>query len=186
VTAHGSSGELHSEAFVAKSAARRGDGTATQGTSQRTQWLGTMVVVSLCALALIGWFPLKAMESQSHALSEASSQLQTLNQENAVLATQNASLQSSAVIAQVARKAYGLVQPGQSLTMILPPAATIAPNGGSAPFAGDPGLQPLVPPNKAGLVEGGAPSIPSSATSHQTAGGPGLLSRVLHSLQFWK
>jgi len=171
---------------VAKSAStRRGETMDKQGVSRQAQWAITALVVATCALALVGWFPLKAMESQGRALSEASSQLRTLDQENALLAKQNASLQSSAVIAQVARKAYGLVQPGQSLTMILPPAATIAPNGGSAPFAGDPGLQPLVPPNAAGLVEGGAPSIPST-TTHGAASTPNLISRVLHSLQFWK
>jgi len=186
VTALASSDVPHFEAFVAKSATSRSGAPEKQEISRKTQWAITVLVVATCALALVEWFPLKAMESQGRALSEASSQLRTLNQENAVLAKQNTSLESSAVIAQVARKAYGLVQPGQSLTMILPPAAPIAPNGGSAPFAGDPGLQPLVPPNAAGLVEGGAPSIPSSTTVRQHAGAPSLLARVLQSLQFWK
>lgn len=143
------------------------------------------LVVATCAFAASYWFPWRAMSTQNHELAGARHELAVLNAENATLARQNSSLQSSSVIAQVARKAYGLVQPGQSLYVILPPAATVAGNGGQEAFAGDPGLQPLVAPNQAGVVEGGAGAMGATARHHGAAQ-PGLVSRVLRSLQFWR
>jgi cell division protein FtsL len=144
-----------------------------------------VLTAASCAAVLATWAPFSAREAQAKAMDQANAQLRTLEAENATLAKQNTSLQSSSVIAQVARKAYGLVQPGQSLYVILPPAAKVASNGGQEAFAGDPGLQPLVPPNQAGLVEGGAPSMAPSAPN-VTHVAPSLLSRVLRSLQFWR
>ena len=98
---------------------------------------------------------------------------------------------------RLARQNYQLVEPGQALYDILPPAGTSSAAAPGAPTAGDPANQPLVSPSQAPNMspDPGLPAttVPSSTApvgrrrptaTAQPSGG--FWSRVGSTLEFWK
>ena len=88
------------------------------------------VVRALLAAVVIGGimfmflWPARTWLEQGKAMSTAERRQAVLSQENALLRTRIAQLQSTAYIEQVARQEYGLVMPGEKAFGILPAAAT--------------------------------------------------------------
>ena len=141
---------------------------------------GAFVVTSIAAA--VAWFPLDAVVQQNHNIAAAASTLKALKTQDATLQQQIDHLSTKAGFDQVAREQYQLVPEGQSLYLILPPAAAPAENnGGPVAYPGDPGYQPLVSPSAGSTSITGATPKPVATTSK-----PGLFSRIISSLEFWK
>jgi hypothetical protein len=158
--------------------------------------LAGSVVVS--ALVLTAWFPAGALLQQRSALSKTDSTLSHLHQQDRQLGQEKSLLSRPSEVARIGRQDYGLVGPGQRSYQVLPRSAS----GGANSYAGDPGLQPLAPPN-AGAIPGGAGAASSSNTSssrpraHQSTtakgtGAPnseppsqGVWGRIVGTLEFW-
>ncbi len=83
------------------------------------------------------------MLQEHHDLSQASSQLDQLRHDNRSLAQEAAALGNPAQAAQIAREQYQQVPPGEQAYEVLPPAGK-----GSGQYAGDPGLQKPVSPDR--------------------------------------
>ncbi len=164
---------------------------------------------ALVALAVLGTsFPLSDLMSQRSQLSATGTQLQTLTNENRLLAEQEQQLNSQTEIDRLARQDYQMVLPGQSLYDVLPPSG-LSSSALNSPLTGDPGNQPLVAPANAPDMtpDPGLPQVPtatagsgtgspgsggsggSGVASGRTVGSPspsGFWSRVTNTLQFWK
>ena len=149
------------------------------------------------AVVLVTSFPLTVLLGQHRQLSAAASQLSALKHQNGQLAEQRQQLNSNAEVKRLARQNYQLVEPGRALYVILPPSGTAASAAPGAPTAGDPALQPLVPPSQAPNMspDPGLPAttVPAStatggATNPTTPARPsgGFWSRVGSTLEFWK
>ena len=149
------------------------------------------------AVILVTSFPLTALLGQHRQLSAAAAQLSTLQHENSLLAEQQQQLNTSAEVKRLARQNYQLVEPGQALYDILPPAGRAAAVAPGAPTAGDPADQPLVAPSQAPNMspDPGLPAttVParttaggSTSTATPTTSSGGFWSRVGSTLEFWK
>lgn len=132
-------------------------------------WIGAGVSV----LILVTSFPAATLLQQRSALAASTSQLRALDVKNRQLAAEEHALVSGSELEHIARQDYQLVQPGQTLYGILPPAGESPVVAGAT--AGDPGNDPLVSPN-------GTPQ----ATTHHGAARPSVVDRILHRLEFWQ
>jgi cell division protein FtsB len=145
--------------------------------------------VVIGAVILVAWFPAGALIDQRHTLSQASSTLTQLKQEDRALTAESKNLSTSSEIARIARQQFELVAPGEQAYQILPPAGT---NGGATdPYSGDPGSAPPVSPSAAPELPPGALSSRQSAAAAKGAAkvapaSPDLLSRLIHTLEFWR
>ncbi len=128
-----------------------------------------------------------------------------LQHQNALLNEQQQQLSSNAEVKRLAQQNYQLVEPGQSLFVILPPAGQTSSTPG-APTTGDPADQPLISPSQApnmtpdpgipqnttpaaGTSSSGTGTSTGTATAKATGGSTarsGFWSRVTGSLEFWK
>lgn len=149
------------------------------------------------AVVMVTSFPFSVLLSQHRQLSAAAAQLSTIKHQNSLLAQQRQQLNSNAEVKRLARQNYQLVEPGQALYLILPPAGQTTSSTPGASTAGDPGNQPLVAPGQAPNMtpDPGLPTttIPASAGTggvNPTVGpvksSNGFWSRVGSTLQFWK
>ena len=139
------------------------------------------------AVILTAWLPVGALIAQHSALSAASSRLSQLSAEGVALTAEEARLQTPAVIDQLAREQYQLVEPGQRLVQVLTPSfRPTSQRADGGPFPGDPGYAPVVDP--ADATSGPDPPPASRPPAHVVArpAGPGYLSRVLSTLEFWR
>jgi hypothetical protein len=147
--------------------------------------LGAVVVA---AIVLFAWFPFTSLLHQRSDLSGAQSQLSSLHKQDAALGQEKKNLSDPGEIGRIAREQYQLVNPGQQAYEVLPPSGAAATG---TPYAGDPGAaSPATPSASAELPPGGVTTttIASSHSSHAAAAPPGsgLLTRMLHSLEFWR
>lgn len=154
--------------------------------------LAGAVVVSVGIL--VAWFPASALVHQKAALAAQNSQLVQLRQEDTALNQEHKNLSDSAEVGRIAREQYQLVSPGQEAYEILPPASTAPAN---APYAGDPGNSAPVAPSAASELPpgsvatttqpaaSGTPATGSVNHSTESSAG-GLITRMLHSLEFWR
>ncbi len=196
----GSSGASPSEVSVAPQPAEhhraRGLGRkAPKGTvASRRQWSFFVASVLTAALIVVAWFPLDPLSTQRSTLSSDTVALSTLTAEDHKLADE-ISLQST--VAEIDRigRIYQEVPAGQELYEVLPPSRSpVASNGGPAPFAGDPGLQPLAAPSGSVLLDDAlAASTPAAlsapavhASTPVASGGSSLWSRAVATLEFWR
>ena len=140
---------------------------------RRTKVRRTPLLVggAVAVVVLVTSFPAATLLEQHSALASARTQLQMLNQQNAALAQRDRALVSGTELQRIARQDYQLVEPGQTLYGILPPAGHAPLSSGTA---GDPGNAPLVAP-------GGALVPPAAPATH-----PGTFARLLRRLEFWK
>jgi cell division protein FtsB len=155
-------------------------------------FLGAVV---LSAVVLFAWFPAGSLLSQRSTLGSTQSQLATLHQQDAALAQEKKNLSDSTEIGRIARQQYQLVNPGQQAYEVLPPSGA-ATRGTS--FAGDPGSSgPVAPSATPELPPGGVTtttSLPSGdsraaagrAAAGASTGAPGIVSRMLRTLEFWR
>jgi cell division protein FtsB len=152
--------------------------------------LGAVVV---SAVVLFAWFPAGSLLDQRSDLAGTEAQLAALHRQDAALAQEQKNLSDAAEIGRIAREQYQLVSPGQQAYEVLPPSGAAA---AGTPYAGDPGSDgPVAPSAAAELPPGGVtttttPSTAVARSSHAPStsapSNPGLLSRMLHSLEFWR
>jgi hypothetical protein len=164
----------------------------------------------LCAGIAAAWLPVSAVLHERNDLSQASSQLDQLRHDNQTLARDAAALGNSAQAAQIAREQYQQVPPGAQAYEVLPPAGK-----GSGQYAGDPGLQKPVSPDRsqgtlpttpttAPTGTGSAPAAGTGAAGHGSAtattqptgngagsgstgsSGGSILGRIERTLEFWR
>jgi hypothetical protein len=158
------------------------------------------VVVS--AVVLFAWFPARSLLAQRSNLAGTQSQLSSLHAQDAALALEKKNLSDAGEIGRIAREQYQLVTPGQRAYEVLPPTGSTA---GKTPYAGDPGSSgpvtpsatPELPPGEATTTTTTTTSSGSSATSgasgtpHTATGtsgeqSSGIVSRMVHALEFWR
>ena len=163
--------------------------------SHRRSVVALSVSFAMAVVILVAWFPAGALIDQHRTLAETSSTLTQLKQEDRALNLESKNLSRSSEIARIARQQFQLVVPGEQAYQVLPPAGT---NGGATdPYSGDPGLSapvspsaaPELPPGSLSSEQpAGAPSkAKATSGSHAAAASsPGLITRVLHTLEFWR
>ncbi|MGO9341515.1 MAG: FtsB family cell division protein [Acidimicrobiales bacterium] len=169
--------------------------------SRRRAKLVGVACLGLCALVLATSFPVSALMRQHRQISTATAELQALTSENESLQLQASALSQPANIAALARRDYNLVRPGQTAYSILPPAGSLKSSPASSGHSSlDQGpVAPGSAQSEALLGDGGPATTASSPGSSGTGSGnaqgqgdataksvPGLWSRVLGTLEFWR
>ncbi len=143
--------------------------------------------VLFSAVILFAWFPASSLLSAHSNLKATQSQLASLHAQDAALAQEQKNLSDTNEIERIAREQYQLVSPGQQAYEVLPPAGSTS---AGTPYAGDPGSDsPAAPSAASELPPGGVTTTlpPSHAhTAPKTVASSGLLSRMLHTLEFWR
>jgi hypothetical protein len=139
-------------------------------------------------VVLFAWFPASSLLSAHSDLKATRGQLASLHAQDAALAQEQKNLTNSNEIERIAREQYQLVSPGQQAYEVLPPAGSAS--AGTA-YAGDPGSDgPATPSAASELPPGGVtttlPASRAHAAMHSRGGSPGLLTRMLHTLEFWR
>jgi len=180
------------------SARPTGSTTADRASAEtRRNRMPVALGAAAAAVVLVTSFPLSVLLGQHRQLSAAASQLSSIRHQNNLLAEQRQQLNSDAEVKRLARQNYQLVEPGQALYLILPPAGRSTSSTPGATSAGDPANQPLVAPAQApnmspdpGLPTTSVPAStsavgPASTTAAAKPSG-GFWSRVGSTLQFWK
>jgi hypothetical protein len=147
----------------------------------------------LAAVIMFAWFPVSSLLSQRSNLAGTEAELSSLHKQDAALAQEKKSLSDAGEIGRIAREQYQLVSPGQQAYEVLPPSGAAS---GSTPYTGDPGLRGPVAPTASAELPPGSPSTtttvppsrPASRAVHptQAPAAPGLVSRMVHSLEFWR
>ena len=155
---------------------------------------------ALLSLVILGaWFPANALYHQHSNLASAEAQLNVLHEQDAALAQEQKNLNDSSEISRIAREQYQLVSPGQQAYEVLPPSGATSTG---TPYAGDPGSAgPVTPSATPELPPGGVTtttttepgSTPATTPAHAgtkttttTAPAGGFVSRLVHSLEFWR
>jgi hypothetical protein len=150
--------------------------------------------------------PLGTLLSQRSQLTDTAAQLSRLEAANRTLSEQAKRLQETSTVNSLARRDYGLVPAGQQAYAVLPPSGTVSasdPGTGQEPLDSPPVLpgsassvNRLGAGNSLSVTGAGAEATqgnPGSGSAHATnrttkpsgQGSASLLSRVLHSLEFW-
>jgi hypothetical protein len=145
----------------------------------------------LSAVILFAWFPFSSLLHQRSTLSGDAAQLSGLHKQDAALSQESKNLSDGAEIGRIAREQYQLVSPGQQAYEVLPPAGSSA---SGTPYAGDPGSSTPVAPNASSeLPPGGVtttttqpPHSPANGARNPSQPGSGMLTRMLHTLEFWR
>jgi len=155
-----------------------------------------VALAAVAAAAILATsFPLSDLIGQHRQVSAEAAELSALQRQGNLLAQQRQQLNSNAEVKRLARQNYQLVEPGQALYDILPPAGQTTSVAPGAPSAGDPANQPLVTPSQApnmspdpGLPTTTVPSSTTAPTSPSTTSQStgGFWSRVGSTLEFWK
>ncbi|HXR53636.1 MAG TPA: septum formation initiator family protein [Acidimicrobiales bacterium] len=163
--------------------------------SRRRSVVALLASFAVAVVILVAWFPAGALIDQHRTLGKTSSTLTQLKQEDRALNLESKNLSRSSEIARIARQQFQLVVPGEQAYQVLPPAGT---NGGPTdPYSGDPGLSapvspsvaPELPPGSLSSEQPAATASKAKATgsSHAAAASsPDLITRVLHTLEFWR
>jgi cell division protein FtsL len=148
--------------------------------------LGSIV---LSAAIVVAWFPGRALLHQRASLAAAQAQLATLHAQDAALAHEARQLGDASEIGRIARQEYQLVSPGQQPYAVLPPSGSAS---AGTPYAGDPGAgAPSAPSAAAELPPGTSTSSTTTTSTTRTVSPgaghpPGLLARMVRSLEFWR
>ncbi|MGH8997615.1 MAG: septum formation initiator family protein, partial [Acidimicrobiales bacterium] len=132
--------------------------------------------------------------AQRHTLAATSSTLVQLRAEDRALRTESKNLSKPSEISRIARQQFQLIVPGDQAFQVLPPPG--ATGSDTDPYSGDPGnaapVSPsLTPEVPAGSVHQSAKSATTprrgGSADHATATAPpDLVTRVLHTLEFWR
>jgi cell division protein FtsB len=145
--------------------------------------VGGSVLVS--TLVLVAWFPASALLHQRQALAATTSAVNQLHQQDQALVKERQRQASAAEIERIARQQYQLVIPGEQPYEVLPR------NDAGSSYPGDPANDPLDAPNASSELPPGTGTTstkPHTAAHHgeTTSGSPSLLSRIVHTLEFWR
>jgi cell division protein FtsB len=158
---------------------------ADRSVRSRRLLLGGSVVIA--AVVLFAWFPATSLLSARSNLKATQAQLASLHAQDAALAQEQKNLTDSNEIERIAREQYQLVSPGQQAYEVLPPAGSTS---AGTPYAGDPGSDgPSAPSAASELPPGGVTTTLPASRAHTASHAPapsGLLSRMLHTLEFWR
>ena len=149
----------------------------------RLMVLGSLVV---SAVVLFAWFPATSLLHQRSNLAAGEAQLSSLHKQDAALAQEKKNLSDAGEIGRIAREQYQLVSPGQEAYEVLPPSGATA---ARTPYAGDPGsAAPVVPSATPELPPGGvtATAAPPGKAGTSAPTSSGFVSRMLHTLEFWR
>jgi hypothetical protein len=155
---------------------------------QRTHAMVGAAVV-FASVVLLSSFPLGELLSQGSALSSTAHGLDTVQQENRVLARQAAALSDPSAVDNLARRIYGLVPSGQRAFVVLPPSTANAALSSSGQVPLDQG--PVSPGSSRAqaLVGVVAPAPAAGARPTRRVAGwkepRSYWARVLKSLEFW-
>ncbi len=170
--------------------ARRSPRPAGSAGRPRLMLLGAVVV---SAVVLFAWFPAGSLLNQRSNLASTEAQLAALKKQDAALAQEKKNLSDASEIGRIARAQYQLVTPGQQAYQVLPPSGAAA---AGTPYAGDPGSAgPVAPSATSELPPGGVTTttMPAAdrvashgAPSTGASSGSGMVSRMLHALEFWR
>jgi len=133
--------------------------------------------VLTAAIMLVGWFPASALLHQQSQIDATAAQIKAVQRQELALTNQTKSFDTNVAATNLAREQYQLVAPGQGLIQVLPGNAA----GQVSPSSADPGLQPLVSPSAAAPLTG---STSSTTSAHHTSNA--FVSRLLHTLEFWR
>lgn len=168
---------------------RRAQAEATKTAGRRSR-LWFLAALAASAVVLVAWFPASALLAQRSDLSNTQGQLAALHKQDAALAQEKKNLSDSGEIGRIARQQYQLVNPGQQAYEVLPPSGAAA---AGTPYAGDPGSSgPTAPSATPELPPAGVTTTTTPAEKAGHSASPaqapqsGLLSRMLHSLEFWR
>jgi cell division protein FtsB len=161
--------------------------------------LGFVGAIVAAAIVLFAWFPAGSLLSQRSSLHGTEAELNALHAQDAALAQENKNLSDAGEIGRIAREQYQLVSPGQQAYEVLPPSGAAA---AGTPYAGDPGSDgPVTPSATPELPPGGVTTTTttepgaSPAAAHAAAAthphatstsSGGFVSRMVHSLEFWR
>jgi cell division protein FtsB len=167
---------------------RRAQADAASTAARRSR-LWFLAALAASAVVLAAWFPASALLTQRSDLSGTQSELASLHKQDAALAQEKKNLSDNAEIGRIARQQYQLVDPGQQAYEVLPPSGAAA---AGTPYAGDPGSAAATPSATPELPPGNvtttttAAGRPAPGTAADQAPESGLLSRMLHTLEFWR
>jgi hypothetical protein len=114
------------------------------------------VVFSVFALAFLGVLPARTYFGQQDELVQKEARLVMLDERNSALGNRVASLQSDQVVARIARDQFGMVAPGDTLTVL-------------------PGLR-----DESLSLNGDASNVVSAVPPADQVGEPALLSSLLN------
>ena len=119
-------------------AGRRGQRTPKGGAHAnkafaRRRRRAASIVAAITSVGVVVLFvlPLRTWLDQRSAIATTTRQLQVLDAENAKLSAEARSLDSDAEIEHIARERYGLVKPGETEYVVLPPAPGVPAGAGS-------------------------------------------------------
>ena len=141
---------------------------------------------------LFAWFPGSSLLNQRSSLADTEAQLSSLHKQDAALTHEQKSLSDAGEIGRIARSQYQLVSPGQQSYEVLPPSGAAA---AGTSYSGDPGSSgPATPSAASELPPGGVTTTTTPTTLPRHDGhpattetpGPGLLTRMLHAVEFWR
>jgi len=159
--------------------------------SYRRSLLALLASAVIAAVILVAWFPAGALIDQRRTVTSAAATLSQLKQEDRALSAESKNLSTSTEIARIARQQFQLVPLGEQAYQVLPPAGTAG--GATDPYSGDPGLSAPVSPSAAlELPPGSLPAEQATGATSKAkatsvaASSPDLLTRVLHTLEFWR
>jgi cell division protein FtsB len=166
---------------------------------RRRARLVTVVCAGFCMLVLATSFPVAALLRQHASISAATSELERLTAGNQSLRAQASDLSQPANVAAIAQRDYDMVRPGQTAYRVLP-SSSAGSSGHSAldqgpVVPGSPQSQALVGADPAAAAPGsggsggnstGASGTEGAGSASAGRGPPGLWSRVLASLEFWR
>ncbi len=100
-----------------------------------------VLAVGITLVVVVGIFPTRTWLEQQAAARRASEQVDALDRENAELEQEIADLQDPEVVADLARRDFSMVKPGEEAYVVLPPADEDS--GGTTVVAPtDPAAQP--------------------------------------------
>ena len=132
-----------------------------------------VVALLIAAGILVTNLPLGSLMRDRATIAAESGQLATLRTGNRLLSAEVRALNDPATVARIAHEEYGLVKPGQTSVVVLPPAGRSA--GTRNPLVNGPIPAADLLPSDAVLV----PSVPPPTK------GAGFWRRVLDRLEFW-
>ena len=143
------------------------------------------------AVILVAWFPAAALIDQRRTLTSAAATLSQLQQQDKALSAESKNLSTASELERIARQQFQLVPEGDQAYQVLPPAGTTG--GATDPYSGDPGLSAPVSPSAAlDLPPGSLPTTSATGAASKAkstvaaASSPDLLTRLLHTLEFWR
>jgi cell division protein FtsB len=167
----------------------RRTGAAKDPAARRSRFLFAGAL-AFSAVVLVAWFPASSLLHQRTDLAGTSGQLAALHKQDAALAQEKKNLSDAGEIGRIAREQYQLVDPGQRAYEVLPPSGAAA---AGTTYAGDPGSTGPAAPSATPELPPGAvttTTTPNGRAGHAAPSAPaassGLLTRMLHSLEFWR